>query len=113
MRLRVEKITSVRLMTEVAENFSAPKEKLREVRLRVRFKNPEERRLREKLLTDVLPARIVEESAEEFAVSDPLQIYPHLWKFQTWAEILAGADGLRERMKKDVEEALKNYAESL
>ena len=115
VRLRVEKITSVRLMTEAAENFSAPKEKLRKVRLRVRFKNPDERQLREKLLTDALPARIVEESAEEFicaiAVSDPLQIYPHLWKFQTWAEILAGADG--ERMKKDVEEALKNYAESL
>ena len=117
VRLRVEKITSVRLATEAAETFSAPKEKLREVKLRVKFKSPDERRLREKLLTDALPARIVEESAEEFIcaieVSDPLQIYPHLWKFQTWAEILAGADGLRERMKKDVEEALKNYAESL
>lgn len=117
VRLRVEKITSVRLETEAAENFPSTKEKLREVRLRVNFKNPDERRLREKLLTDALPARIVEESAEEFIcaieVSDPLQIYPQLWKFQTWAEILAGADGLRERMKKDVEEALKNYAESL
>ena len=43
--------------------------------------------------------------------ADPLQFYPRLWKFQAWAEILSGADKLRERIKNDAEEALKNYAE--
>ena len=85
--------------------------------MRVKFKDSEERRRREKLLTEELSARIVEETAGEFicavATLDPLQIYPQLWKFQPWAEILSGADGLRERIKADTLEALKNYAEPL
>ena len=117
MSLRIEKITSAKLLNDDAENFSPAHQKLREVRLRVRFKNDNERRLREKMLTNDLPARIVEEAAGEFIcvveTPDPLQIYPRLWKFQPWAEILAGADGLRDRMRSDVREALKNYAESV
>lgn len=115
MRLRVEKISAVRLIDDVAENFSSARVKLREVRLRVKFGNDAERRLREKLLTDELPCRIVDITAGEFIcaieTTDPLQIYPRLWQFQPWAEILSGADGLRERMRRDVEEVLKNYAE--
>ena len=115
MRLRVEKITAVNFVAEDAEKFSSPRKKLREVRLRVTFQNAEERRLREKLLAEELPIKIVDESACEFVciveAVDPLQIYPRLWKFQPWAEILSGADGLRERMRRDAEEALKNYAE--
>lgn len=117
VRLRVEKILNVSLAKEEAKNFSSTNEKLREVRLSVKFENPDEKSRREKLLTDAFPARIIEETAGEFicvvAVNDPLQIYPHLWRFQTWAEILPGADDLRERMKKDAEEALENYAKPL
>lgn len=114
MRLRVEKITAVRLAEDVAESFSSARLKLREIRLRVQFKDARERRLREKLLTEELPCRIVDGDEEFICVietPDPLQIYPRLWKFQPWAEILSGADGLRERMTRDVEEVLKNYAE--
>ena len=115
MRLRVEKITAVRLVKDVAEKISPTNQKLREVRLLVKFQNSEERLLREKLLTEELPARIVDETAGEFIcvieTPDPLQIYPRLWKFQPWAEILPGKDGLRERMRCDVEEVLKNYAQ--
>ena len=115
MRLRVDKITAIKLVNESAEEFSPAREKFREVRLRIKFQTPHERHLREKLLSDELPLRIVEESADEFICAiktpDPLQIYPRLWKFQPWAEILPGADGLRERMRLDTLEALKNYAE--
>ena len=115
MRLRVEKISAINLVDESTENFSSPRQKLREVRLRVKFQNQHERLIREKILSKELPMRIVDESADEFIcvveTPDPLQIYPRLWKFQPWAEILAGADNLRERMRRDAEEALKNYAE--
>ena len=115
MRLRIEKITTVKLADDVAEEFSLARQKLREVRLRVKFQNLDERRLREKILREELPARIVEGATDEFIcvieTPDPLQIYPRLWKFQPWAEILLGKDGLRERMRRDVEEVLKNYAE--
>lgn len=114
MRLRVEKIKAVKLANDFAENFSLSNQKLREVRLRVKFKNIEERYLREKILTEELPSRIVDETADEFIclieTPDPLQIYPRLWRFQPWAEILPGKDGLRERMRCDVDEVLRNYA---
>lgn len=118
MRLRVERITNIHLTNDDAtEKFSPPRQKLREVRLRVKFADIAERRLREKLLADELPIRLVEETDGEFTcvveTLDPLQIYPRLWKFQPWAEILPGADGLRERMRSDVQEALKNYAEPI
>ncbi len=115
MRLRIEKITAVKLTADDAENFSRAQEKSRTVRLRVKFATPQERLFREKILTDELPCRIVDESAGEFIcvveTPDPLLIYPRLWKFQPWAEILAGADGLLDRMRRDTLEALKNYAE--
>lgn len=115
MRLRIEKITAVKLTADDAENFSREQEKSRTVRLRVKFATPQERMFREKILSDELPCRIVDETADEFICvvesPDPLQIYPRLWKFQPWAEILSGADGLRDRMRRDTLEALKNYAE--
>lgn len=115
MRLRVEKITAVKIIKEAAEKFVPSQPKLRQVHLRVKFTTDNERRLREKLLMENLRVRIIESSATEFIcvmeTPDPLQIYPHLWKLQPWAEILSGADGLRERMFGDAEEALKNYAE--
>ena len=115
VRLRVEKITNISLAKDAAENFLPASEKLREIRLRVKYGSPDERRRREKLLTDAFPARIVDKTDGEFIcvieTADPLQFYPRLWKFQAWAEILSGADKLRERIKNDAEEALKNYAE--
>ncbi len=116
MSLRIEKIVSVNLLSDAGEKFSPSQKKLREVRLLVHFKDADERRLREKILTEELPARIVEEAQGVICVvetPDPLQIYPRLWKFQPWAEILAGKDGLRERMRRDVQEVLKNYAKSV
>ncbi|MBQ3452032.1 MAG: WYL domain-containing protein, partial [Selenomonadaceae bacterium] len=116
MSLRIEKIVSVKLLGDAGEKFSPSQKKLREVRLLVHFKDADERRLREKILTEELPARIVEEAQGVICVvetPDPLQIYPRLWKFQPWAEILAGKDGLRERMRRDVQEVLKNYAKSI
>ena len=115
MRLRVEKISSVSLLNDNAEKFLTAREKLRTVRLLVKFSNSAECDSRKKLLTDELPCKIIDETAEKFIclieTPDPLQIYPRLWKFQPWAEILPGEDGLRDRMLRDVEEALKNYAE--
>ena len=115
MRLRVEKILEVKILNDEAEKFSPPKEKLREVKLRVKFKDADERYRREKILSEELSARIVTESPNEFIcvieTPDPLRIYPQLWKFQPWAEILT--ENLRERMKADALEALKNYADSL
>lgn len=115
VRLRIEKITAVKLIKDEAEKFSLTRQKLREVCLRVKFGCDDERRLREKILTDELPAKIIDETANKFIcvieTPDPLQIYPRLWKFQPWAEILTGENSLRERMRRDAEEALKNYAE--
>ena len=114
MSLRIEKITAVKLTNDDAEPIAPSRQRLRQVRLLIHFKDADERRRREKMLTDELPARIVEEAEKIICVvetPDPLQIYPRLWKFQPWAEILAGADGLRERMRRDVQEVLKNYAE--
>lgn len=115
MRLRVEKISAIKILGDGAEKFSPAFQSLRKVRLRVKFQSDDERRLREKILTEELPARIVDETDGEFIclveTPDPLQIYPRLWKFQPWAEILPGKDGLRERMRRDVEEVLKNYAQ--
>ena len=116
MSLRIEKITAVKFAEDDAEQFAPSRQKLREVRLLIHFNDADERRLREKILTDELPARIVEEAAGVICVvetPDPLQIYPRLWKFQPWAEILAGKDGLRDRMSRDAREALKNYAKSV
>lgn len=115
MRLRVEKISAVNIINDDAEKFLIAREKLRKIILRVQFSNSDECRLRKKILTEELPCRIIDESDEEFIclieTPDPLQIYPRLWKFQPWAEILPGEDGLRERIKFDALEALKNYAE--
>ncbi|MBE8949594.1 MAG: WYL domain-containing protein [Quinella sp. 3Q1] len=113
MRLRIEKIAAIKLLNDEGEKFSPSRQKLREVRLLVHFKDADERRRREKILTEELPARIVEEAQGVICIvetPDPLQIYPRLWKFQPWAEILAGKDGLRDRMRRDVQEVLKNYA---
>ena len=42
-------------------------------------------------------------------VQDPRSIFPWLWMFHPHAEVLAGADGLRVRMKQDLEEVLRHY----
>lgn len=116
MSLRIEKITAVKLTNDDSEPIATSRQRLRQVRLLIHFKDADERRRREKMLTDELPARIVEEAEKVICVvetPDPLQIYPRLWKFQPWAEILPGEDGLRERMRRDVQEVLKNYAKSV
>ena len=113
MRLRVENITSVSLVKEVAEKFLHGRERLREVHLKVKYTTAEEQQRREKILTKELGGRKIKESDGEFLWSletpDPLQIYPRLWKIQPWAEILN--QKLRERMSRDAKEALKKYAE--
>ena len=117
VRLRVDKIVEAEISNENFPeiNLSA-KKKLRPIKLRVRFKNREEREEREKILHDEPNFKILTEGENFFVcvieTEDPLQYYPRLWNFQTWAEILPGADGLRGRMKKDVEEVLKNYADA-
>lgn len=114
-KLRVDKILKLKILNESAEPFVSGRKKLREIRLRVTFSSPQERSLREKILREHLNYEVAEEGAGFFVckilVGDPLQYYPELWKFQPWAEILHGE--LRERMKNDVEEALKNYDESV
>ena len=116
MSLRIEKITVANLTNCDSEPIAPSRQRLREIRLLIHFKDADERRRREKILTDELPARIVEEAEKVICfveTPDPLQIYPRLWKFQPWAEILAGKDGLRDRMHRDVQEALKNYEKSV
>ena len=117
VRLRIDKIIEADITNE---NFSeinlSAKKKLRPINLRVWFKNRAEREAREKILRDEPNFKILTEEENFFVctieIEDPLQYYPRLWNFQPWAEILPGADGLRERMKKDAEEALKNYADT-
>lgn len=113
LKLRVDKILGLKILDEPAEPFVKGRERLREIRLRVTFSNAQERSSREKILREHLNYEVAEEGAGFFVckilVGDPLQYYPELWKFQPWAEILHGE--LRERMKLDVEEALKNYDE--
>ena len=115
LRLRTDKIIEVSILKEDAAESVALKKKLREIKLRVHFKDFEEREAREKILREEFEIKIVAEEKIFFVctieTTDTLQLYPKLWKFQSWAEILPGADGLRERIKKDVEDALKNYAE--
>ena len=86
IHLRIEKITAVKILEDVAEKFSPVRQKVRAVRLLVKFKDEDERQLREKILTEELPARIVSRTTGEFIcvveTLDPLQIYPRFWKFQ-------------------------------
>lgn len=116
LRLRVDKIIEVEILKESAESVGSLKKKSREIKLCVHFQNFEERTAREKILCEEFDMEIFDEGENFFICAikaeDPLQFYPKLWQFQTWAEILPGADGLRERMKNDAEEALKNYEET-
>lgn len=116
VRLRLDKIIEVSILKESAKETVIFQKKFREIKLRVHFKNFKERSEQEKILCEEFEIKILSEEENFFIcvieTVDPLQLYPKLWKFQTWAEILQGSDGLRERMKKDVEEALKNYAET-
>ena len=112
-KMRVDKILELKILNEPADSYASGREKLQEIRLRVTFSSLQLRNQREKILREHLNYEVAEEGDGFFVckilVGDPLQYYPELWKFQPWAEILH--DGLRERMKLDVEEALKNYDE--
>ena len=114
-RIRVDKIASVTPLKVAAENSFDKNKNLREIRLRVKFKDTAEKKRRAEILNAAADFKIVEEAENFFVcaveVEDPRQFYPYLWKWQPWAEILPGKDGLRARMKNDVEEVLKNYAE--
>lgn len=83
--------------------------------MRVAFQDAAERNKRIEILNAEIDFKIIDEGQNFFicaiAVEDPLQFYPRLWKFQPWAKILPGVDGLRERMLNDAKEVLKNYAE--
>ncbi len=114
-KFRTDKIIDAEISELPAQNFSAPNKKLREIKLRVTFQNETERNKRIEILNAETDFKIVSEENNAFIcaieVEDPLQFYPHLWKFQPWAKILPGVDGLRERMLNDAKEVLKNYAE--
>ena len=112
---RADKIIDAEILNLPAQNFSPPKKKLREIKLRVTFQDAAERNKRIEFLNAEIDFKIIDEGQNFFicaiAVEDPLQFYPRLWKFQPWAKILPGVDGLRERMFNDAKEVLKNYAE--
>lgn len=114
-KFRADKIIDAEISDLPAQNFSPPNKKLREIKLRVTFQDTAERNKRIEMLKTETDFKIVAEEKDFFIctieVEDPLQFYPHLWKFQPWAKILPGADGLRERMLNDVKEVLKNYAQ--
>ena len=106
LRLRADKIIEVEILKDTAESVGSLKKKSREIKLRVHFQNFEERTAREKILREEFDTEIFDEGENFFICAikaeDPLQFYPKLWQFQTWAKILLGADGLRERMKNDM-----------
>ena len=114
-KFRTDKIIDAEISNLPAQNFSPPKKKLREIKLRVNFQDAVERNKYTEILNAETDFKIIDEGQNFFIcaieVEDPLQFYPRLWKFQTWAKILPGADGLRERMLNDAKEVLKNYAE--
>ena len=114
IRLRIDKIKKLKLLSNI-ENFNYTDSKnLRNIFLKVTFCDNEQRQNYENILNEQIDIQITEEGKNYFIckiqTEDPLQIYPSLWKIQPWAEILSGKDNLRERMKNDVQEALKNYA---
>ena len=114
-KFRADKIIDAEISNLPAQSFSAPKKKIREIKLRVAFQDDAERNKRIENLSAETDFKIIDEGQNFFicaiAVEDPLQFYPRLWKFQPWAKILPGVDGLRERMLNDAKEVLKNYAE--
>lgn len=116
-KFRADKIIDAEILDLPAQNFSPPNKKLREIKLRVIFQDVAERNKRIEILNAETDFKIVDEERNSFIckieVEDPLQFYPCLWKFQPWAKILSGADGLRERMLNDAKEVLKNYAQSV
>lgn len=114
-KFRADKIIDAEILNLPAQNFSPPKKKFREIKMRVTFQDAAERNKRIEILNAEIDFKIIDEGQNFFicaiAVEDPLQFYPRLWKFQPWAKILPGVDGLRERMLNDAKEVLKNYAE--
>ena len=111
--LRIDKITKVISQKDIPHKSLRIKEHKQEIRLRVTYANKQERYSRETTLA-AYNIKIISQDETSFIcsilVSDPLKLYPWLWSIQPWAEILPGKDGLRERMKKDLQEALRNYA---
>ena len=110
---RLDRITDVSL--EDAKPPVEPLEPPAPVRLVVRFHLADGDR-------NALRARILERSPHISVLSEendaltcaiddpePLRFFPWLRGFLPRAEILAGADGLRERMRDNIKEALQNY----
>ena len=86
--------------------------KPREIHLKVTFSDAKERSRYEVILYQKDMRILAEEPLSFYCAipaQDPLQLYPWLWSLQPWAEILPGADGLRERMKQDIRKALLQY----
>lgn len=111
--LRIDKITKVVYQKDIPHKSLSIKEHKQEIRLRVTYANEQERYSKETALA-AYNMKIISQNETSFIcaipVSDPLKLYPWLWSIQPWAEILPGKDGLRERMKKDLQEAIRNYA---
>ena len=83
--------------------------------MRVNFDNDAQRREHEQIIRARFDMELTGEGENYFECRlltlDPLRIYPWLWRWQPWAEILSGK--LRSRMLDDANEALKNYADTL
>ena len=115
VRLRLDEITSLKLGEPIDRITSTNTERLREIVLRVTFDNDAQRREHEQIIRARFDMELTVEGENYFECRlltlDPLRIYPWLWRWQPWAEILSGK--LRSRMLDDANEALKNYADTL
>lgn len=114
--LRIDKIVKVIVKKNIPHKKSSSKEHTQELRLRITYKNEQERTCREYALAPYNFQIVFEEDSAficSISVSDPLKLYPWLWSIQPWAEILPGQDGLRERMKNDLQEILRKYSISI
>ena len=110
---RLDRITGITL--EDAEPPAEPPETPAPIRIVVRFHlaNGDRDALRARILERSPHISVLSEEDDSLTCAiddaDPLRFFPWLRSFLPRAEILAGPDGLRERMKNNIKEALENY----
>lgn len=88
MRLRIDKILKVKLLSEEIDSAISTSERLRKIYLKVHFNDEEERIYRESILNEHFDIEIVNTENNAFtcriSVTDPLRYYPLLWTVQSW-----------------------------
>lgn len=110
---RLDRITDIRLVK--AERPADPPAPPQSIRLVVRFHlaDGDKEALRARILNHSPKISLLSEEKDTLlcAVDDPqpLRFFPWLRSFMPRVEILAGPDGLRERMRTHIKEALGNY----